>query len=141
MTYTRQLGTAVTALGSSATLLNVKNAELTTGSLDNSGPVGGGVVADGVKLLSVICGSFSFIETFRTSIPSLSNNLGNGVLTRYGVCRSRGCQAFCRLGVWIVVSRKVDWTGKRGSRSFAMQRKRKIWAGGTDFFESAACVA
>lgn len=60
MTYTRQLGTAVTALGSSATLLDVKNAELTTGSLDNSGPVGGGVVAGGVKLLSVICGSFPF---------------------------------------------------------------------------------
>lgn len=43
-TYTRQLDAAVAALGSSAALLDVKEAELTTGSLDDSGPVGGGVV-------------------------------------------------------------------------------------------------
>lgn len=141
MTYTRQLGTAVTALGSSATLLDVKNTQLTTGGLDNPGPVGGGVVAGGERLLSVICGSLPFNETFNRCFLLFLNSRGKGFLTRYGVCRSLGCQAFCLLAVWIVVSRKVDLTGKRGSLSFAMRERRKIWVGGTDFFESAACVA
>lgn len=64
VTYTRQLGTAVTALGGSATLLDVKNTQLTTGSLDNPGPVGGGVVAGGERVLLVICGSLRFNKTF-----------------------------------------------------------------------------
>lgn len=37
----------------------MKNTQLTARSLDNSGPVGGGVVAGGERLLSVICGSLS----------------------------------------------------------------------------------
>ena len=44
MTYARELGAAVTALGDSAALLDVKNTELATGSLDDTGPVGAGVV-------------------------------------------------------------------------------------------------
>lgn len=44
-TYTRELGTAVTALGSSSTLLDVQSTELTARSLDDAGEVGGGVVA------------------------------------------------------------------------------------------------
>ena len=45
MTYARELGATVTTLGDSAALLDVKQADLTTGSLDDSGSVGGGVVA------------------------------------------------------------------------------------------------
>lgn len=45
MTYANELGAAVTALGDSAALLDVKKTDLTTGSLDDSGSVGGGVVA------------------------------------------------------------------------------------------------
>lgn len=45
MTYARELGAAVAALGDSAALLDVQKAELTTGSLDDSGPVGASVVA------------------------------------------------------------------------------------------------
>jgi hypothetical protein len=52
VTYARELGAAVTALGDSASLLDVKQAELTTGSLDDSGSVGTGVVAAG-KSMSV----------------------------------------------------------------------------------------
>lgn len=44
-TYARQLVTAVTALGDSAALLDMKQTDITTGSLDHSGSVGGGVVA------------------------------------------------------------------------------------------------
>lgn len=44
-TYARQLVTAVTTLGDSAALLDVKQTDITTGSLDHSGSVGGGVVA------------------------------------------------------------------------------------------------
>lgn len=44
-TYARELGAAVTALGNSAALLDVQQAQVTTGSLDDSGPVGPGVVA------------------------------------------------------------------------------------------------
>lgn len=65
MTYTWQLGTAVTALGSSAALLDVKNTQLTTGGLDNPSPVGGGVVAGGERFLSVFCGSFPFKQPKR----------------------------------------------------------------------------
>lgn len=74
VTYTRQLGTAVTALGGSATLLDVKNAELTTGGLDDSGPVGGGVVAGGEKLL------VSNLRTLAQCISpsSLVNSVGKG---------------------------------------------------------------
>lgn len=53
-TYTRQLGTAVTALGSGSTLLDVQDTQLTTGRLDDTGPVGGGVVAGGENFLSVL---------------------------------------------------------------------------------------
>lgn len=53
MTYARQLVAAVTALGSSSTLLDVQDTELTTGGLDDPGPVGGGVVAGGEECLSV----------------------------------------------------------------------------------------
>lgn len=45
LTYARELGAAVTALGDSAALLDVKQTKVTTGSLDDSGSVGGGVVA------------------------------------------------------------------------------------------------
>ena len=45
ITYTRELGLAVTALGSSTALLDVKSAELTTGGTDDASLVGGGVVA------------------------------------------------------------------------------------------------
>lgn len=41
----RQLGAAVTALGNGTALLDVKQTDVTTGSLDDSGSVGGGVVA------------------------------------------------------------------------------------------------
>ena len=44
-TYARELGAAVTALGDGASLLDVKQTDITTGSLDDSGSVGGGVVA------------------------------------------------------------------------------------------------
>jgi len=44
-TYTCELEATVTALGSSALLLDVKVAELTTGSLDHTGDVGLGVVS------------------------------------------------------------------------------------------------
>lgn len=44
-TYTRELGTAVTALGGSTALANVQSSQLTTGSLYDTGEVGGGVVA------------------------------------------------------------------------------------------------
>lgn len=44
-TYARELGAAVTALGDSAALLDVQKAKLTTGSLNDSGPVGASVVA------------------------------------------------------------------------------------------------
>lgn len=44
-TYTRELGTAVTALGGSSALLDVQSSQLTTGGLDDAGEVGGGVVA------------------------------------------------------------------------------------------------
>lgn len=44
-TYTRELGATVTALGDGSALLDVQNSEVTTGSLDDSGPVGAGVVA------------------------------------------------------------------------------------------------
>lgn len=44
-TYTRELGAAVTTLGGSSALLDVQNSEVTTGSLDDSSPVGAGVVA------------------------------------------------------------------------------------------------
>jgi hypothetical protein len=49
-TYARELGAAVTALGDSAALLDVKKAELTTGSSDNTGSVGTGVPAIREKL-------------------------------------------------------------------------------------------
>ena len=45
ITYTGELGLAVTALGSSTALLDVKSAELTTGGTDDASLVGGGVVA------------------------------------------------------------------------------------------------
>lgn len=48
-TYARQLGAAVTALGGSAGLLDVKDTVGAAGSLDDAGPVGGGVVAGGGK--------------------------------------------------------------------------------------------
>ena len=44
-TYARELGAAVAALGDSAALLDVQQAQVTTRSLDDSGPVGPGVVA------------------------------------------------------------------------------------------------
>lgn len=44
-TYARQLDAAVTALGGSATLLDVEDAKLATGGLDDTSPVGPGVVA------------------------------------------------------------------------------------------------
>lgn len=53
-TYTRQLGTAVTALGSGSALLDVQDTQLTTGRLDDTGPVGGGVVAGGKNVWSVL---------------------------------------------------------------------------------------
>ncbi len=49
-TYTRQLDAAVAALGGSATLLDVKDALLTTGGLDDPRPVRGGVVSADHKL-------------------------------------------------------------------------------------------
>lgn len=45
ITYTRELGAAVTALGDGSALLDVQNSEVTTGGLDDTGPVGAGVVA------------------------------------------------------------------------------------------------
>lgn len=45
MTYAGELGAAVTTFGDSAALLDVKKTDITTGSLDDSGSVGGGVVA------------------------------------------------------------------------------------------------
>ena len=45
LTYAGELGATVTALGDSAALLDVKQTDITTGSLDDSGSVGGGVVA------------------------------------------------------------------------------------------------
>lgn len=45
LTYARELGTAVTALGDSTALLDVKKTEVTTGGLDHPGLVGPGVVA------------------------------------------------------------------------------------------------
>lgn len=50
-TYARELGATVTALGDSATLLDVKQAKVTAGGLNNSGPVGASVVA--VVIMSV----------------------------------------------------------------------------------------
>jgi hypothetical protein len=39
VTYTSELGAAVTALGSSSSLLDVEDTGLTTGRLDDTGPV------------------------------------------------------------------------------------------------------
>jgi hypothetical protein len=44
-TYAGELGAAVTALGDSATLLDVQKTQVTTGGLDDTSPVGSGVVA------------------------------------------------------------------------------------------------
>lgn len=44
-TYANQLGAAVTALGDSAALLDVQDTEVATGGSNNTGVVGGGVVA------------------------------------------------------------------------------------------------
>lgn len=44
-TYTGELVSAVTALGDGASLLDVQKTQVTTGSLDDTGPVGSGVVA------------------------------------------------------------------------------------------------
>ena len=44
-TYARELAAAVTALGDGAALLDVKQADVTTGGLDDTGLVGPGVVA------------------------------------------------------------------------------------------------
>jgi hypothetical protein len=44
-TYARELDAAVTALGGSTALLDVKNPSLAAGGLDDPRPVGGGVVA------------------------------------------------------------------------------------------------
>lgn len=55
LTYARELGAAVTALGDSAALLEVKHAELAAGSLGDSGDVGGGVVAAAPSCVSLQC--------------------------------------------------------------------------------------
>lgn len=55
LTYARELGAAVTALGDSAALLEVKDTELATGSLGDSGDVGGGVVAAAPSIVSLQC--------------------------------------------------------------------------------------
>ena len=48
-TYARELGSAVAALGNGTALLDVKQADFTTGGLDDSGSVGTGVpAADGL---------------------------------------------------------------------------------------------
>lgn len=60
VTYTSELGAAVTALGSSSSLLDVEDTGLTTGRLDDTGPVRGGVVAGGGKSLLSVCGSCQF---------------------------------------------------------------------------------
>ena len=56
----RELGAAVTALGDGASLLDVKQTDITTGSLDDSGSVGGGVVAVASAVLNAhvdhLCG-------------------------------------------------------------------------------------
>lgn len=72
------------------------------------------------------------------SVFSCQFSWKGGHLTRYGVCRSRGCQAFCRFGVWIVVSRKVGWTwisffpdarltGRFGLGALIFSKVRPVW--------------
>lgn len=94
-TYTWQLGAAVTALGGSAALLDVKNAELTTGGLDDTGPVGGGVVAGGGKEFLVSIADPLWLALRDLLSPQSTNATPQilllievgGILTRYGVCR------------------------------------------------------
>lgn len=54
ITYARELGAAVTALGDSASLLDVQQSELATGSLDDSGSVGTSVVAGSFNVSGTI---------------------------------------------------------------------------------------
>lgn len=64
-TYTGELGTTVTALGSSSSLLDVQSTELTTRGLDNAGEVGGGVVAKYPRSAlrnSIISNSFRLVK-------------------------------------------------------------------------------
>lgn len=64
-TYTRELGAAVTALGNSSALLDVQNSDVTTGSLDDSGPVGAGVVAAKISTVSYFVRQDSALAIFR----------------------------------------------------------------------------
>lgn len=57
VTYADELGTAVTALGDGTALLDVKNTEVATGGLNNTGPVGRGVVAAPELVILLICSS------------------------------------------------------------------------------------
>lgn len=52
-TYAWELGAAVTAFGSSATLLQVQQTEVATGGLDHADLVGAGVVAVGTIMLAI----------------------------------------------------------------------------------------
>lgn len=74
-TYTRQLGAAVTALGCGSALLDVQDTQLTTGRLDDTGPVGGGVVAGEENFLSVL--RVLFLRTIHLD-PSHLNLLQGG---------------------------------------------------------------
>lgn len=67
-TYTRELGAAVTALGDSSALLDVQNSDVTTGSLDDSGPVGAGVVAMKISPVSYIARQDSALAIIREAI-------------------------------------------------------------------------
>jgi hypothetical protein len=77
-TYTRELDAAVAALGSSAALLDVKNAELAAGSLRNPRQVRRGVVprsrAKLADLLLLESSAFQFLK----SLQKLGKLTGSG---------------------------------------------------------------
>lgn len=89
LTYARQLGATVTALGGSSSLLDVKDARLAARGLDDTGPVRGGVVAVGEDIQSVNAISSQSEARLRLIRDPR-------ILTRYGVCKSHECRPFCR---------------------------------------------
>lgn len=68
VTYADELGTAVTALGDGTALLDVKDTELATGGLNNTGPVGRGVVAAPKLVILLVCSSVDVPRSRRQEV-------------------------------------------------------------------------
>ena len=131
-TYARELGAAVTALGDSAALLDVKQAEVTTGGLDDPGSVGGGVVAVGEAQVShggrKQWLEYSFRDHLDRNSPvaaAVSDSLGNhfggwwssGVAMRISPRTRMNFEAFGNfvwVGSWIVPAKPTNQSGAVG---------------------------